>query len=77
MRAFWQLSGFTERLLTAEGIDTLNLLVTGQAGGEAAVEAIERMSKLAPSPVKFSTQFVIEQNSQRDEEGFAALKAMQ
>lgn len=76
MRAFWQLSGYCDRLLTAENIDHLTLIVTGQAGGEALTEAMERMGRLAPNPVKYSQHAVIAANAVRDEEGFNALRGM-
>ena len=75
MRAFWQFSGYCNRVLTAENIDHLQLTVTGQAGGEAAVEAMDRMAKVAPNPVKYSAHAHIVA-AVRDEEGFNALRGM-
>jgi len=76
MRAFWQFSGYCDRVLTAENIDHLTLIVTGQSGGEAYTEAVERMAKVAPNPVKYSQHAVIAAGAVRDEEGFNALRGM-
>lgn len=76
MRAFWQFSGYADRVLTAENIDHLMLIVTGQGGGEAAQEAMERMAKVAPNPVKYSQHAIIAATAVRDEEGFNALRSM-
>ncbi len=75
MRAFWAWAGYADRLLTAEGIDHLHLIVSGQSG-EAATEALERMQKVAPNPVKYTAHARIEASADRDEEGFNALRAM-
>ena len=75
MRSFWQFSGYTDRLLTAENIDHLQLLVCGQ-DGEAAANAIKRMGEVAPNPVKYTARAIMEATSSRDEAGFNELRGM-
>lgn len=75
MRAFWQFSGYADRVLTAENLDHLQLIVSGQ-DGEMAASAFERMAAVAPNPVKYTARAIMEASAVRDEEGFNALRGM-
>lgn len=75
MRAFWQFSGYTDRLLTAEGIDHLHLSVAAQSP-EGAQSALEGMQERAPNPIKFTAHAIVAATSVRDEEGVQALRSM-
>lgn len=73
MRAFWQWSGYTSRLLVAEAIDSLEVAVAA-TDSERARETFERMAKAAPNPITFTGEAKAQVNAVRDEGGFNDLR---
>jgi hypothetical protein len=76
VKAFWTISGFVERVLMDE--QKLVLEVTAAShDGEAAQSLMERLQEQAPHPVKYTGRALAQVGAERDESGFASLRAMQ
>ena len=75
VRAFWTVSGFVERVVADESKRTLEIQ-TASHNGESAATLYERLDKQAPAPVKFTGHAIASFGAERDEDGFAQLKAL-
>lgn len=75
IRAFWPISGFVERLHADEAKLVLEVEASAQSG-EAASQMMERLNKLAPSPVKWTGQAMLRMGAERDREGLMELAAL-
>lgn len=74
-RAFWTISGYVERLHADEGKLQTEIAACSQ-GGEAAQLLFARLEKQAPQPVVYSGHALVMAGAERDEGGFADLRAM-
>lgn len=75
MRVFWALNGFIPRLAATNALMDLQIATSAQSD-EGARGLAERLSRMAPEPVKRTVKATIFANSQRDEAGVARLRAM-
>ena len=74
MKVFWQLSGYTSRLLAEERKTSLHLAVLAANNPDAAAELYERLDKQTPDPFVYTGAAIIQASAVRDTEGFNELR---
>lgn len=74
-RAFWTLSGYVERIHADEAKLKIEIAACSQ-GGESAEALYKRLDTQAPSPIVYTGHAIAMVGAERDEGGFASLKAL-
>lgn len=75
IRVFWSLAGFAPRIAAEKAQMDLQIAVSAQSP-EGVKEMAQRLTLIAPDPVKRSTKAIVMANAQKDVDGIARLRAL-